>query len=287
MVILPLAINLNENWMYTVLVQSRSLDTSILSPSCKHRIYHVNISSHYWVYSAAYCCLDVVCYWLLVAARGDVLCATPFPRQKMGTVTLLVKWTKMWQRHSYMATYRHSYSSFSSCSEPLGCDWICKHWLRHWVQANALIFCANHTVAKHPNFQGGTVLSRSSFLYLKTYFVQISSSGATCWSVRKGNTQETSRGSLSACPALQLSSLLCGSWGQSQSLLCRDLAKPLRASLFPDPFSSENNLQEQAMQILDNSHLMIRDLNNLKRLNWSQAFANKYFKELIYVPNIV
>lgn len=102
------------------------------------------------------------------------------------------------------------------CSEPLGCDWICKHWLRHWVQATTLIFCANCRVTKHPNFQAGTVLSRSSFLYLKTYLVQISSSGAACWPVRKGNTQETSQGSLSACPTLQLSLLLCGSWEQSQ-----------------------------------------------------------------------
>ena len=30
---LPLAKNLNENWMYIVLVQSKSLETSILSPS--------------------------------------------------------------------------------------------------------------------------------------------------------------------------------------------------------------------------------------------------------------
>lgn len=57
-----MAINLNENWMYTVLVQSRSLETSILSPSCKYRIYSMNLGSHYRRCSAAYYCLDVVCY---------------------------------------------------------------------------------------------------------------------------------------------------------------------------------------------------------------------------------
>lgn len=227
MMVLPLAINLNENWMYTVLVQSRSLDTSILSPSCKYRIH--NVSSHYWLCSAAYCCLAVVRFCLLVAARGEVLCSTPFPRQKMGTVTALAKWAKVWQRHSYMGRYRHSYSSFSLCSEPLGWDWICQHWLRHWVQATALIFCANCTVARHPNFQAGTVLSWSYFLYLKTYFVQISSSGATC---KEREHTGNLIGIRSPCPVWLVSSLLCGSWGQSQSLFCRDLEKNISQS-FP------------------------------------------------------
>lgn len=44
-----------------VLVQSRSLETSILSPSCEHRIYGVNLNSHYQRRRAAYYCLVVVC----------------------------------------------------------------------------------------------------------------------------------------------------------------------------------------------------------------------------------
>ena len=98
---LPLAINLNENWMYTVLVQSRSLETSILSPSCKYRTYSVNLSSRYQRCSAAYYCLDVVCYWLLVAAREVVLCPTPSSRQKMGTVIALAKWAIVMERARY------------------------------------------------------------------------------------------------------------------------------------------------------------------------------------------
>lgn len=82
------------------------------------------------------------------------------------------------------------------------------HALNHWdmiqsasidllrLESNLVysFFWENCVVAKHPNFQAGRLLSRSSFLCLKKYFVQILSSGATSWlrAVRKGKRQESS-----------------------------------------------------------------------------------------------
>lgn len=214
--------------------------------------------------------LHITVAWMLAATEcwwqqaGTTLYHT-FSLAENGDSDALGKVSQGMTEAQLHGQYRHNYSSFSSCSEPLdvigsaSTDWDTESKLLH------SFFVQNVQWPSILILRQG-ILSRSSFLYLKKKFC----TNILFWGNLLTCKEKEHTGDLMGIPESQSSSAdeltVVNPGARAVPALQRSGKRPLRASLFLRPIPPGEQ-SAGTMQILDNSHLMIWDLNHLKRLN--------------------